>query len=337
MTTFGQFLQQERHARGLSQQSLAERLGTSRQTIIALEKGQHWPSLEMAMDMARIFDCSLDRLASFLSTSASVALRLFPGSELLKGAQPVVCSRMGTTRIIVPTALLGATQDYPDAVWDPRTQLLTPLPGARREDRVILVGGCDPFLPWLSQTFHEKYPDWHIQPIRLSSQRALKAFHDRLLHVAGIHIFDEVSGHYNPQHLVSVPHIKIPYLRWVEGLLHQIDEPIERIAIREPGSEAHSLFVRRGQHLAHPTETFFNHHSVLEMVRTRSNWAGVGLGALGVPHGLAFDPWAEEQYDLFIARDDAASEWATAFLDTVTSRQLSARLSHLPHILHTAP
>ena len=44
-----------REAKGWSQQELGERLGVSRQTIIAVEKGKYDPSLPLAFSIARLF------------------------------------------------------------------------------------------------------------------------------------------------------------------------------------------------------------------------------------------------------------------------------------------
>lgn len=40
---------------GMTQQQLAEAVGVSRQTIIAIESGRYNPSLEVALKIARIF------------------------------------------------------------------------------------------------------------------------------------------------------------------------------------------------------------------------------------------------------------------------------------------
>lgn len=44
-----------REAKGWSQQELGDRLGVSRQTIIAIEKGKYDPSLPLAFAIARLF------------------------------------------------------------------------------------------------------------------------------------------------------------------------------------------------------------------------------------------------------------------------------------------
>lgn len=44
----------------MTQADLAERIGVTRQTVIAIEQGRYSPSLEMAFRIARVFDVRLD-------------------------------------------------------------------------------------------------------------------------------------------------------------------------------------------------------------------------------------------------------------------------------------
>jgi putative transcriptional regulator len=43
----------------MTQQELAEKTGVTRQTIVAIENGKYFPSLELAFRMAFIFNVSL--------------------------------------------------------------------------------------------------------------------------------------------------------------------------------------------------------------------------------------------------------------------------------------
>ena len=50
-----------RFSRGeMTQAELADRIGVTRQTIIAIEQGRYSPSLEMAFRIARVFAVPLD-------------------------------------------------------------------------------------------------------------------------------------------------------------------------------------------------------------------------------------------------------------------------------------
>lgn len=46
----------------MTQAELADRVGVTRQTIIAIEKGHYSPSLEMAFHIARVFGVPLDEV-----------------------------------------------------------------------------------------------------------------------------------------------------------------------------------------------------------------------------------------------------------------------------------
>lgn len=54
----------ERARLGWSQQRLADELGVSRQTVIALEKGRHDPSLALAFRLAETFGTRIEDLFS---------------------------------------------------------------------------------------------------------------------------------------------------------------------------------------------------------------------------------------------------------------------------------
>lgn len=49
----------------MTQQELADRVGVSRQTILAIENGKYYPSLELAFLIARAFGKPLDEVFAF--------------------------------------------------------------------------------------------------------------------------------------------------------------------------------------------------------------------------------------------------------------------------------
>jgi putative transcriptional regulator len=49
----------------MTQQDLADKVGVTRQTIIAMEKGQYSPSLELAFRVARVFSVPLEAVFFF--------------------------------------------------------------------------------------------------------------------------------------------------------------------------------------------------------------------------------------------------------------------------------
>ncbi|GLY94300.1 helix-turn-helix transcriptional regulator [Actinoplanes sp. NBRC 103695] len=51
----------------MTQADLAERLGVTRQTVIAIEQGRYSPSLEVAFQIARIFQVPLEQVFHYPS------------------------------------------------------------------------------------------------------------------------------------------------------------------------------------------------------------------------------------------------------------------------------
>ena len=49
----------------MTQAALADRLGVTRQTVIAIEAGRYSPSLEMAFQIARVFGVGLDEVFQY--------------------------------------------------------------------------------------------------------------------------------------------------------------------------------------------------------------------------------------------------------------------------------
>lgn len=49
----------------MTQAELADRIGVTRQTVIAIEQGRYSPSLEVAFKIARVLGVSLDRVFQY--------------------------------------------------------------------------------------------------------------------------------------------------------------------------------------------------------------------------------------------------------------------------------
>jgi putative transcriptional regulator len=55
----------------MTQADLADRIGVTRQTVIAIEQGRYSPSLEMAFQIARVFNVPLDSVFQYPDTDAA--------------------------------------------------------------------------------------------------------------------------------------------------------------------------------------------------------------------------------------------------------------------------
>ena len=55
-------IREYRENRGMKQAELAELVGVRRETIVNLERGKYNPSLKLAMDIAKVFDATVEEL-----------------------------------------------------------------------------------------------------------------------------------------------------------------------------------------------------------------------------------------------------------------------------------
>lgn len=60
--TINNSIKQQRLAKNITQEQLAEAVGVSRQTIIAIEKSHYTPSLLLAMQLAKFFRVTVEDL-----------------------------------------------------------------------------------------------------------------------------------------------------------------------------------------------------------------------------------------------------------------------------------
>ena len=61
-----------RHAKGnMTQQQLADAVGVTRQTIIALEKGEYNPSLMLALQLSEVLGVGTDELFSLVGKQST--------------------------------------------------------------------------------------------------------------------------------------------------------------------------------------------------------------------------------------------------------------------------
>lgn len=66
MTELKTKIKELRASKNLKQGELAELVNVRRETIIRLEKGQYNPSLKLAMDIAKVFDTTVEEIFIFV-------------------------------------------------------------------------------------------------------------------------------------------------------------------------------------------------------------------------------------------------------------------------------
>ena len=70
MTKIANSIRALRFARNeMTQADLAEKVGVTRQTIIAIEQGKYSPTLEMAFEIARALDAPLETVFQYIAAT----------------------------------------------------------------------------------------------------------------------------------------------------------------------------------------------------------------------------------------------------------------------------
>jgi putative transcriptional regulator len=63
-------------ANEMTQQELADKTGVTRQTIVAIENGKYFPSLELAFRMAYVFKVTLDEVFTYNPEDDTILIKI---------------------------------------------------------------------------------------------------------------------------------------------------------------------------------------------------------------------------------------------------------------------
>lgn len=273
-------LSQIRKSRGVGASDLARRVNVSRQTIYAIEAGTYVPNTEVALNLARHLEVTVNELfalhESALESPESLAAEVLSAAPAAKG-QPVRICQIGSRWVSVPVSAspyympeadgiikrVGRTNAQP-ARGVVRRQALSQ---ATRADVIVfakdeasqkrlVLAGCDPATSLLSRMV-EKISGVEIVSAAASSKLALAWLKEGKVHIAGSHLEDPKTGEFNlPYIRKEFPDgdfIVVTFASWEEGLVIGAGNPksvqkIEdlarknvRFVNREPGSGSRGL------------------------------------------------------------------------------------------------
>jgi len=373
----GTRLRLARQARGFSQQQLAGMAGVSRQAVSAVESGQSDPSLRVALALAQALGMTVEELFGAEGSVPKVSARLVgdPGPAYGSGRDRVTLAPIGDAFVALP--LSGATVSR--AGFLPAGGLLADAPaggrGAKRASGVkdapgaadarqadvrpigpprptLVVAGCDPALPLLSEPLSLLEPPIAFSWWPCSSQEALRLAAEGLVHAAGAHLRDR-SGEYNTEsaaELLGAGAQVVGFSAWREGLVlgsataagsvtgvHDVISQGLRLVNREPGAEARRVLDRElggaGIDVAEVPgyQTMAaGHLQVADAVAAGLADAGVACEPAALAYGLGFVPLTAERFDLVIPAGQAGSREVQALIKVLGSRWLLDQLTSLP-------
>lgn len=356
-----------REQAGLSQAALAERVGVSRQTLVAIESGRQVPSTAVALQLSRALGRSVEELFQ-LRPSAGAAVRLAPLPHWLRErpgtprSTRVSIGRVGDAW--VAHRLLEHGTDAADGVLtdalasgEARVELLA---DGGDIERNVLVAGCAPLLGVLAQRVGRRHRDARATFVPANSERSLDLLAQGFVHLAGIHL--GASGHGIGDgtgdvaaHAAEVRRrfpgrdmLLVNLTRWRVGVAVALGNPLDvrhpedllrpdvRFVAREAGAGTTRLLrselarVGAALPLARAGLLATSHASVADALRMGAADAGLTIESAALAAGLDFVPWAEERFDLALPREQAEAPFVARFLDALHDPAFRTEVAGLP-------
>jgi molybdate-binding protein/DNA-binding XRE family transcriptional regulator len=342
---------------GVSQQELASRAGISRQAYMAIESGRSAPSTEVALRLARSLGQTVEQLFSLDDDEeVTVEADLMPGGS--GGDQPgrVEVAQVGERLIAMPlsgrSAAMHALWPAGGTVAGDATPGKVPvrlIEGERLRVPSIVMAGCDPTIGFLAEEVAAKGA--RLLWSERSSKAGLQALARGEAHIAGCHLFDEITGSFNRpwvRRIVPEACTVVRFAVWREGIIVAPGNPKEitraddlarpgvRIVNRQAGSGSratldqmlHEAGVPKSLVSGYELETH-GHIQVAEAVAQGFADAGIGVEAAARAFGLGFVPVNEEPYDLVVPDRHINERQVQALLDALRGQRIRRQLSAL--------
>jgi len=251
-------LSQIRKSRGVGASDLARRVNVSRQTIYAIEAGTYVPNTEVAFNLARHLEVTVNELfalqESALESPESLAAEVLSAAPAAKG-QPVRICQIGSRWVSVPVSASPYYMPEADGIIK-RVGRSTPQPARGRKgeqpartqqssqattradvivfakdeatQKRLVLAGCDPATSLLSRMV-EKISGVEIVSAAASSKLALTWLKEGKVHIAGSHLEDPKTGEFNlPYIRKEFPDgdfIVVTFASWEEGLVIAAGNP----------------------------------------------------------------------------------------------------------------
>jgi putative molybdopterin biosynthesis protein len=348
-----------RKSRGVGASDLARRVRVSRQTIYAIEAGTYVPNTEVALNLAKELEVTVDEL--FLLQDGppvapeSLAAEVLSSEPSVKG-QPVRVCQIGSRWVSVPVSASPYYMPEADGIikrsgkTNGRADLVVFAKEEASQKRLVLAG-CDPATGLLAHMV-EKISGVEIVSAAASSKLALTWLSEGKVHIAGSHLEDPKTGEFNlpylrkqfPDEDFSV----VTFARWEAGFVVAIGNPkrvrtIEdlarknvRFVNREPGSGSRGLLdqlMEKAKMDAEKVQGYdriaHGHLAAAYCVLSREADVCLATRSAAQTFGLDFVPLHSERYDLVMRKRTADLPAVKAFLDVLQRATLRRKLEVL--------
>jgi putative molybdopterin biosynthesis protein len=348
-----------RKSRGIGASDLARRVEVSRQTIYAIETGTYVPNTEVALNLARELEVTMDELFSLRESAARLPESL--GAEVLSAeptakGQPVRICQIGSRWVSVPVSASPYYMPEADGIIERagiangRADLAVFAKDEASQKRLVLAG-CDPATSFLSRMV-ERISGVEIVSAAASSKLALKWLSEGKVHIAGSHLEDAKTGEFNLPFLRSEypdeDFCVVTFARWEEGLvvapanpkgIRKIEDLARKNVVfvnREAGSGSRALLDERMEKAGIEPKRVqgydriaYGHLAAAYCVVSREADVCLATRSAAQTFRLNFVPIRSERYDLVMRRRTAELPAVKAFLDVLQRGTLRRKLEVL--------
>jgi putative molybdopterin biosynthesis protein len=354
---FSNHLKSIRTTKGFSQVELARRAGITRQAVSAIESNLYLPTTAVALRLASVLDCRVEDLFSLAPTEDIVEGTLIgdlPQAETRAQPVRVKVSTIGKRTVVRPVTDLGEQLSF--AV--PADGYVTETSSKRSGDTVrvklsrdreaiqqeISVAGCDPAIFLVGEHMRRQKDQTTVIGWPMGSMAALQALQRGEVHVAGMHLFDPVTGESNipflRRHLKASAYEVITFATWEEGFLVRkgnslsiqtaadLAQPTVTLINREEGSGARLLLDQRLRasgieriQVQGYDRIVSSHFDVARAIAGHQADVGMGIRSAAQHFQLDFIPLQAARYDLVVPKSYLKSHpTLTHLFETLVSR-----------------
>ena len=354
---FSNHLKSFRTQKSLSQVQLANQTGITRQAISAIESNLYLPTTVIALRLASVLNCRVEDLFSLTPHEDSlegILIGHLPSRTSSTSPVRVKVSTIGKRTIVRPVTDLGEQLSFAvpadGYIADASSKLFGSTVRVRlsrdREaiQQEISVAGCDPSIFLVGEHLRRHKDRTTVIGWTMGSMAALQALQRGEVHVAGMHLFDPVTGESNMpflrRSLKGSGYDVVTFATWEEGFLVRrgnpksirtaadLAEPLVALVNREAGSGArllldqrlHAAEVQPGQVQGYD-RIVSSHFEVARAIAERQADVGIGIRSAAQLFDLDFIPLQTARYDLVVPKPYLKSHPTLAHLfETLVSR-----------------
>jgi molybdate-binding protein/DNA-binding XRE family transcriptional regulator len=348
-----------RKSRGVGASDLARRVRVSRQTIYAIEAGTYVPNTEVALNLARELEVTVDELfllqEGLPMAPESLAAEVLSAGPSVKG-QPVRVCQIGSRWVSVPVSASPYYMPEADGIIKRtgrtagRADVVVFAKEEASQKRLVLAG-CDPATGLLAHMV-EKISGVEIVSAAASSKLALTWLSEGKVHIAGSHLEDPKTGEFNLPYIrkqfPDEDFIVVTFARWEEGFVVAAGNPKRvlkmedlarknvRFVNREPGSGSRGLLDQLMEKAKMDAEKVQGYDRIAQghlaaayCVVSREADVCLATRSAAQTFGLDFVPLHSERYDLVMRKRTADLPAVKAFLDVLQRATLRRKLEVL--------